>query len=47
MLPFLNLLLILLLAACSNQNSQNKILLEKDAVIAVVNQLFISTDNRL
>ena len=27
-------------------NDQSRILLEKDAVINVVNQLFISTDNR-
>jgi hypothetical protein len=27
-------------------NDQYKILLEKNAVIGVVNQLFISTDNR-
>ncbi len=48
---FLNLPLVLLvlLVACSNPNSQTdeyKTLLEKDAVIAVVNQLFIGTDNR-
>lgn len=45
---FLNLplLLSLSLVACSNQDPQYKISLEKEAVIAAINQLFISTDNR-
>lgn len=43
-----NLLMILalLLTACSNQNPEYTALLEKDAVISVTSQLFISTDNR-
>ncbi|HEX9653664.1 MAG TPA: nuclear transport factor 2 family protein [bacterium] len=48
---FLNLPLGLLLVsvACSNQNpptDEYSMLLEKESVIAMINQLFISTDNR-